>query len=195
MKKILILFAHPAFHKSRINRKLADAVKNLDGITFNDLYENYPDFYIDRKKEQQLLLENDIIVWHHPFYWYNASSLLKEWFDIVLEYGFAFGPTGKALKGKKAFSVITTGGKKNSYSQTGANNFTFSQFLIPFKQSATLCKMEYFPPFVIHGSHAISPNGISIYAEEYKNLLLAFRDEKADLQELKKLNYLNDKNY
>jgi len=41
-KKILILFAHPAYQKSRANRRLVDAVNDLDRVTFRDLYELYP---------------------------------------------------------------------------------------------------------------------------------------------------------
>jgi glutathione-regulated potassium-efflux system ancillary protein KefG len=76
MNKILIEFAHPAFQKSRINSQLVAAPKNMPGVTFNNLYENYPDFFIDVKKEQQLLLNHDIIIWHHPFYWYSSPALL-----------------------------------------------------------------------------------------------------------------------
>jgi putative NADPH-quinone reductase len=46
-KKTLILFAHPAIHKSRVNRAMMDAVKNLENVTFHDLYAAYPDLYID----------------------------------------------------------------------------------------------------------------------------------------------------
>ena len=46
-RRVLILFAHPALHKSRVNRRLAAAVRHLEGVTFHDLYEEYPDFNID----------------------------------------------------------------------------------------------------------------------------------------------------
>ena len=42
--RVLIQFAHPALHKSRVNRKLAKAVRDLPGVTFNDLYDKYPEF-------------------------------------------------------------------------------------------------------------------------------------------------------
>ena len=29
-----------------------------------------------------------------PVYWYSAPSLLKEWIDVVLEHGWAFGTGG-----------------------------------------------------------------------------------------------------
>jgi glutathione-regulated potassium-efflux system ancillary protein KefG len=192
MKRILILFAHPAIQKSRINRKMIDAVRGLKWITVNDLYENYPDFYIDIVKEQQLLMLHDIIVWHHPFYWYNAPALLKEWFDLVLQHGFAYGLKGRALDGKKALSVVSTGGLPELYTEKGKNQYTVNQFLVPFKQSAILCRMEYLPPFVVHGSHTITKEGINEYVEKYKKLLLVLRDEKIDKFDFSGVEYFNE---
>lgn len=192
MKKILILFAHPAFHKSRINKELVASVRHEHGITFNDLYENYPDFYIDVEKEKRSLLEHDIIVWHHPFYWYSAPAILKEWFDLVLQHGFAYGTHGRALEGKTAFSVISTGGRKEVYSEEGRHHYTVNQFLTPYRQSANLCRMEYLPPFVVHGSHTISQKEITAQAEKYLHVIQLLRDEKTDLQSLLQLEYLND---
>jgi glutathione-regulated potassium-efflux system ancillary protein KefG len=68
LNQILILFAHPALEKSRVNRQLIRSIHGLDGVTIHDLYETYPDFNIQVKVEQDLLLAHDIIVFHHPFY-------------------------------------------------------------------------------------------------------------------------------
>lgn len=192
MKQILVLFAHPALEKSRINRRMLKVISNIEGVWVNNLYENYPDFYIDIAKEQQLLQLHDIIVWHHPFYWYSAPALLKEWFDLVLQHGFAYGTTSRQLEGKKALSVISTGGQKEVYSETGRNQFTINQFLVPYKQSANLCRMEYLPPFVIHGSHTIKQAEIDKIADQYKNLLISLRDEKIDDETIQKIEYFNE---
>lgn len=192
MNKILILFAHPALHKSRVNIRLTEAVKWLNGITFNDLYENYPDFYIDIKKEQRLLTEHDVVVWHHPFYWYSCPALLKEWIDLVLEHNFAYGREGKALAGKKILSVISTGGAAEVYSETGKNRFPISQFLIPFRQTAGLCGMEYLPPFVVHGSHLLTPPEIEHYAAQYTLLIKGLRDGLFTTQQIQHAVYLNE---
>ena len=69
MKKILIIFGHPAFRRSKINATLRGAVENLEGITFHDLYASYPDFLIDIAHEQDLCERHDVIVIQHPFYW------------------------------------------------------------------------------------------------------------------------------
>jgi glutathione-regulated potassium-efflux system ancillary protein KefG len=192
MKRILVLFAHPALEKSRINQQMIKAIENLDGVWLNNLYENYPDFYIDIVREQQLLQLHDIIIWHHPFYWYSAPSLLKEWFDLVLQHGFAYGATGNALEGKAALSVVTTGGQKEVYSESGRNQFTVNQFLVPYKQSANLCRMEYLPPFVVHGSHTMGKTSIDKIASQYKNLLIALRDDQIDYKDASQLEYLNE---
>ena len=192
MKKILILFAHPSFHKSRINKKLINTVENLDGVTVNNLYENYPDFFINIKKEQSLLVEHDIIIWHHPFYWYSAPAILKEWMDLVLEHGFAYGVKGKALDGKMAFSTISTGGKKDVYCEEGRNHFTINQFLTPFNQAANLCGMTYLPPCVVHGSHTISDKEIQHFSQTYHDLIVLLRDEKVDFSGLLSKEYSNN---
>lgn len=192
MKKVLVLFAHPAFHKSFINRALINGIRNMDGILVRELYELYPDFFIDVEAEQKLLLEHDIIVWHHPFYWYSAPAILKEWMDLVLQHGFAYGQHGKALEGKWIMSCVSTGGRKEVYSQTGSNHFTINEFLVPFRQSAILCSMHYLPPFVIHGSHVMTEDKLEKHVTAYHDVLKLLRDDKIQLQELEKLEYLND---
>ena len=79
MNRILILFAHPALQKSRINRVLISAVQDIEAVTFHDLYEAYPEFDILVPEEQVLLEAHDIIILQHPFFWYSNPALLKEW--------------------------------------------------------------------------------------------------------------------
>jgi glutathione-regulated potassium-efflux system ancillary protein KefG len=76
--RILVLFAHPAFQKSRVNRVLAEKVLHLPGVTFHDLYEAYPEFDIVVEAEQDLLVAHDVVVFHHPFFWYSTPAILKE---------------------------------------------------------------------------------------------------------------------
>lgn len=189
---ILILFAHPALEKSRINRHLIRAVQGLEGVTVHDLYETYPDFQINVKIEQDLLLAHDIIIFHHPFYWYSSPAILKEWQDLVLEHGFAYGHRGTALKGKKFLSAITTGGGEPAYCRKGYNYFTIRELLAPFEQTAHLCGMEYIPPFVVYGTHQLQENNeFDKYAADYRNVLMALRDNNIDWESLKAFYYFN----
>lgn len=176
--RVLILFAHPAFEKSRINRQLIQALDGLEDVTRHDLYEAYPDFHIDVKQEQQLLVDHDIIVFQHPFYWYSSPAILKEWQDLVLEYGFAYGHDGKALQGKKFLTAITTGGTLEAYCRKGYNFFSIRELLTPFEQTARLCGMDYLPPFVVHGTHQLQdPQQIADHANDYRTIITALRDD------------------
>lgn len=190
--QILILFAHPAFEKSRVNRQLIQAVQSLDGVTVHDLYEAYPNFHINVKAEQDLLLAHDVIVFHHPFYWYSSPAILKEWQDLVLEHGFAYGQGGTALHGKKFLTAITTGGDKYAYCKDGYNRFTIRELLVPFEQTAGLCGMEYLPPFVVQGTHRLREREeIDQHAADYRAVITALRDGTIHWDRLPQFQHLN----
>ena len=174
--EVLILFAHPAPQRSRVNRALRRAVTDMSGVTFHDLYGAYPDFMIDVAHEQRLLRGHDVIVLQHPFYWYSAPAIVKEWQDLVLQHGFAYGADGTALAGKTLMSAITTGGNEGSYGDAGMNRFAICDLLRPFEQTARLCGMRWLPPFIIHGTHIIEDAAIGRQAEAYRELIGALRD-------------------
>ena len=178
--EVLILFAHPAPQRSRVNRALRRAVADLGGVTFHDLYGAYPDFMIDVAYEQSLLRAHDVIILQHPFYWYSAPAILKEWQDLVLQHGFAYGAGGDALSGKSLMSAITTCGHEDSYAGTGMNRFAICDLLRPFEQTAQLCGMRWLPPFIIHGTHIIEDAAIARSAEAYRELIGALRNEGAN---------------
>jgi glutathione-regulated potassium-efflux system ancillary protein KefG len=129
MARLLIQFAHPRFEHSRTNKVLVRNIPALPEITFCDLYERYPDFEIDVQAEKELLAAHDVLILHHPFYWYNVPPLLKQWIDLVLAFGWAYGPGGTALQGKAAMNAITSGGPRDVYSHEGRNRFTVKEFL------------------------------------------------------------------
>ncbi len=190
--RILILFAHPALERSQINRHLIKAAQHIDSITIHDLYEQYPNFHIDIKFEQNLLLNHDIVVFQHPFYWYSSPAILKEWQDLVLQYGFAYGQGGTALQGKRFLSAITTGGSEEAYGRKGHNHFTIRELLAPFEQTAQLCGMEYLPPFVIQGTHQLrEPQQIATQVDAYQTALLALRDNTLDWETIQQFKHLN----
>lgn len=190
--KILILFAHPLFEKSNANDAMVRHIPDSPNITFHDLYQEYPDFDINMKREQELLWNHDIIIWHHPMYWYSCPPLLKQWIDIVLEHGWAYGKDGWALKGKLLLHVITTGGQRDNYSSTGRDKYTIQQLLEPFNQTAQVCNMTYLPPFVVHGTHAMNAEGYTENADLYAAILTHLENNKLDVDEVTKYPYFND---
>jgi len=181
MPRLLILFAHPALEKSRVHRRLLQRVPARSGITLHDLYEEYPDFDIDVRREQALLLEHDLILLQHPFYWYSTPALLKQWEDLVLEHGWAYGTAGTALRGKRMANVLTTGGGSTAYAREGLNRFTVRELLTPIEQTARLCGMEYLPPYLIQGTHRMTEPDIEVAAERFGLTLEALHEDRLDL--------------
>ena len=192
MAKVLILFAHPLLEASRVHTALLNAVKGIKGVTIHDLYEQYPDFDIDKEREKALLLEHDIIIWQHPFYWYSAPALLKQWQDLVLEHGWAYGKHGQALAGKRVFNVISSGGSSAAYEPGGRNQYSIQQFLIPFERTAALCRMQYWPPFWIAGVHKMEVEKIQAHALQYQLLLQLLTKDALSDAEIENLSLLND---
>lgn len=167
-KRILVLYAHPRHENSILNRALRAAIEDLPGVTLHDLYETYPDFFIDVTREQKLLLEHDIVVFQHPVYWYSAPAIVKEWQDVVLEYGWAYGPGGDRLAGKHFMQALTTGSNADFYARDGVHNFTLDEFLRPFEQTARFCRMVCLAPFVVHGTEDLEGQ-----AARYRAVLVA----------------------
>jgi putative NADPH-quinone reductase len=193
MKKVLNLFAHPGQRHSTVNVKLADAVKTIDQITHVDLYARYPRFNIDIDAEQQALLEHDIIVLQFPVFWYSMPSLLKEWLDLVLEFGFAYGAQGNKLAGKWMLPVLTAGGMQDTYQTSGSNRHTIRELFSPLEQTAHLCQMTYIPPMVLFGSlGAKTEDRLEPHIKQYRDVMLALRDDRFDLQQALKRDLLLD---
>jgi glutathione-regulated potassium-efflux system ancillary protein KefG len=183
MRRILILFAHPVLERSRVNRRLLGMAREISGVTIHDLYEIYPTLEIDAKREQRLLLDHDVIVFQHPFYWYSAPAILKEWQDLVLEHGWAYGHGGTQLRGKITLNAITTGGPESSYHRDGYNRFTIRELMTPWDQTAHLCGMRFLAPFAVHGALQVATDDDTDQCRlAYCQLLEALRDDRIDLE-------------
>jgi glutathione-regulated potassium-efflux system ancillary protein KefG len=192
VNNILILFAHPRFEKSRVNRALLAGIEGLPGVTLRDLYELYPDFNVDVEREKELLVSHRVIVWHHPFYMYGCPALLKQWMDLVLEYGWAHGRGVYSLQDKTVFNALTSGGTRETYSAAGHNRFTVREFLTPFAQTARLCRMRYLPPFVVQGTHLLTEEQLALHAGLYRTLLGRLGREDVSSESAGRFEFLND---
>ena len=144
MSKVLVVLAHPDISKSIGNKTIIEKFKKLKpDAEFDELYKLYPNFKIDVKKEQEKLKKADIIIFQFPMYWYNCPSLMRKWFEDVLEHGFAYGTKGKALEGKRLIVSMTTGAPEDAFKQGGFQNFTIEEFTKGFHQLANLCSMKW----------------------------------------------------
>jgi putative NADPH-quinone reductase len=193
MKRILVLFAHPRTDRSEVNVVLAEAARRVEGVTFVDLYAEYPTFEIDVEREQERLLAHDVIVFQHPVYWYSCPALLKEWQDLVLEHGFAYGAEGRALEGKVLLNAVTCGARREVYSLGGGYSHELKDFFVPFEQTAVLCRMRYLPPFALFAAgHAADENRLQEHVADYELLLTAIVEDRLDLEKAEKGLTLSD---
>ncbi|MBC8163954.1 MAG: NAD(P)H-dependent oxidoreductase [Roseiflexaceae bacterium] len=181
MPRVLILFAHPALEKSRAHARFIQHVPPRDDLTFHDLYEAYPTFDIDVRREQHLLIDHEIVVLQCPFFWYSTPALVKQWEDLVLEHGWAYGSQGKALVGKSLLCLLTAGGGAAAYTHEGYNRFTIRELLAPLEQTTRLCNMRFLPPYVVHGTHRLNEVELDTEAQRYRLLLDALCDGRIDL--------------
>jgi putative NADPH-quinone reductase len=175
--RILVIYTHPYPRRSRVNQALRNAIAGFGYVTIHDLYETYPDFYIDVAAEQARLLAHQLIVFQHPLYWYSVPALLKEWFDVVLERGWAYGEGGRALAGKHWLQVISTGGAEESYRPEGRHRFPLLELLRPFEAMAHLCGMIWHAPLVTHADESLSNERLTQQARTYCRLLASLAQQ------------------
>jgi len=153
MKTVLVL-AHPNMKESIYNKTLVEALEkqNYKNVIIHDLYKLYPDFNIDIKAEQNLLLNADKIIFETPVYWYNMTPLLKKWMDDVFEHGWAYGHNGTKLHGKKFGWILTAGASEQDYREAQPQLPSLEScfnFLIP---TIDLIGGKLLDPYIVYGA-------------------------------------------
>lgn len=183
MARVIVYYAHPGHRASQVNRSLAKIARDLGGTTFVDLYAEYPRFEIDIDAEQQRLLDHDVVVIQCPLFWYSTPSIVKEWQDLVLEQGFAYGKDSDRLKGKTMLLALSAAGPESAYSDEGYQRFPLRTFLTPLEQTARLCKMQFTAPYVLYESLRAGESGaLDEHVAGYRRLLEALRDDAYDFE-------------
>lgn len=184
-RRALVLFAHPYLGKSRANRALLDALRALGEVTIHDLYESYPHFVINVEREKRLLVEHDVIVFQHPIYWYSTPAILKEWQDQVLQYGWAYGEEGTALRGKDFVSLVTCGSSPEAYSATGLHGVTLPDLLRPLDATANLCGLRKHPPIILYNATSLADVELQTAARSCVRQLEVILNAKVDSSKTK----------
>ena len=181
MARLIVYYAHPGHKHSHVNRFMARVAAGVEGITCVDLYRDYPRMDINVDVEQERLLAHDVILFQFPLFWYSTPSIIKEWQDLVLEHGFAYGSGGDALEGKRMMLVVTTAGPEEAYTEHGYQHYPLRTFLTPLEQTARLCKMAFPAPYVLYGALRAPQAGlVDQHADGYRRLLEAIRDDRYD---------------
>lgn len=150
--KTLALISHPSLDASRVNKAWAQALREAPDVTVRDLSAEYPNMDIDVLLEQELLLSHERIAFLFPLYWYSSPAILKQWFDLVLQPGFAYGIGGDKLAGKEFVVCTAIGSNREGYRAGNHNNFTLDELLRPFQQSVNYIGGRYLPPFCFYRS-------------------------------------------
>ncbi len=191
MARLLVYYAHPGHQYSRVNSAMAKVAQSVSGITFVDLYAKYPRFDIDIDEEQALLKEHEVILFQHPLFWYSVPPIVKEWFDLVLEHGFAYGSGGDKLQNKIMMNAISAAGPQDAYSKEGYQRYPLRTFLTPIEQTAHLCNMKYSAPYILFSAiKAREDNEIKFHVESYLQILEAIRDDLYDFETATSLEFI-----
>ena len=181
MARLLVYYAHPGHRTSHVNRAMAEVAEAVPDIAFVDLYRLYPRHNIDIAAEQARLLDCDVLLFQHPLFWYSTPSLIKEWEDLVLEHGFAYGAGGDRLTGKTMMLAVTAAAPVEAYGESGYQHFPLRTFLTPLEQTARLCRMRFAAPYVLFSSlQAPSEGAVAPHVDGYRRLLAAIRDDTYD---------------
>ena len=184
MARVLVYYAHPGHKYSRINKELALVAKNHPSLTFVDLYHEYPRYDINIDVEQERLMNHDVIIFQHPLFWYSTPSLVKEWIDLVLEHGFAFGAGGDKLTGKIVMNATSAAGPEDAYTEKGYQHYPLRTFLTPIEQTARLCHMEYSAPYVLYSALTADEDvEIAQHVRGYQNMLDAICNDTFNFPE------------
>lgn len=172
MKTTVFAFHPDLANGSRINASLAKAASEA-GFEVRDVYSLYPDFKIDVAAEQAALEASDRIVLQFPIYWYQTPALLKQWFDAVLEHGWAYGSTGNALRGKEVILAASFGAALDDYQLEGRFHTTVEEVLKPIATIQYHTGLLFLEPFITTGTLNLSDEALNEQAKEYLNVLSA----------------------
>jgi glutathione-regulated potassium-efflux system ancillary protein KefF len=168
---ILVIHAHPYPRSSRATAALLGAVRGMPTLEVRSLYDLYPDFDVDVNAERAALERAQLVVWMHPIYWYTVPALLKQWFEVVLAKGWAYGEGGTALQGKECLWAATTGADEAAYTEQGKHAHAFEAFTPVVRQTARFCGMRWLEPFVLHGGHVVSEAQLNAAAQRLRGRL------------------------
>jgi glutathione-regulated potassium-efflux system ancillary protein KefG len=185
--KTLILFAHPRLEKSRTNRALLERIPNHPDLFLMTFTKHILISMLMLKRKRFVDQNTMLSSGQHPFFWYSCPPLLKQWIDWFWNLVGLTDRNGNALKGKIIFNAITTGGSTEAYSHKGHNRFTIKDISTLLIRTASLCNMNYLPPFAVQGTHRLTSDQITMHADQYEKLLQMILHDEFDADAAKKI--------
>ena len=147
----LVIVVHPNIDHSVVNKTWVQALeKHPEHFTIHSLYDKYPDLNFDITAEQAVLSRYEEIIFQFPIHWFSTPFALKKYIDEVFTYGWAFGPGGEMLTGKKIGFAVSTGGTKESYESS--SGIPVSTLLNDFQLSFQYCGCTITQFHVLYGA-------------------------------------------
>lgn len=153
----LMILAHPYFDVSVANKTIIQELQKQDlDLEIRDIHQLYPNYQIDVAAEQEALLRHDTIILQFPMFWFSMPAILKQWFDSVFTYQFAYGSKGDKLKNKKLLPSLTVGQIEGNFYD--GEHFLIDDFLRSIQKSAEYSQMEYLKPTFLFGVSPVEGN-------------------------------------
>ncbi|MDW6091313.1 NAD(P)H-dependent oxidoreductase [Vibrio rhizosphaerae] len=173
--KTLVIVSHPYTERSTVIKALEKVALNTTSVTVRNLDTLYGKniSQFDIATEQAAYENVDRVVYMFPIHWFNLTPMLKAYLNEVWTYGWAFGPEGKALKGKEMLIVTCTGAGESTYSPTGLVQSTMKEVLTPMKATALYVGMTFIEPLVFHEAMDITPQKLTSFEDQLSQRLLA----------------------
>lgn len=173
-----LLYAHPYGRHSYVNQYLIKAIQSVPNLEVVDLYQAFPDFYINVQQQQRQLQKNAVIILQFPIQAGFPPALLVQYLHKIFCQGWAFGvnkqqqPT-QALANKTLF-VVLSGVEAESVPSSA------DLVLPPLRQLASRCGMHFAPPILVPPRHLLAESELSLLASQYQqdlqNLLQQYNE-------------------
>lgn len=144
---ISLLYAHPYAQHAPQEQQVLETVKQWPGLELRQLYQLYPDFYIDVALEQKMLLHSRAIILHYPMQLGLPPALLVQYLHKVFHYGWAYGQeeagqVAGALQGKKIWVVTHAVASQQ-------DPCYLQEMLSPLHQLALCCGLQWLTPLLL----------------------------------------------
>ena len=171
----LVIVSHPYASRSTAIKALQATAEAMPGVTVRNLETLYGNNVagFDIASEQKAQEAADRVVYLFPIHWFNLTPMLKAYQNEVWTYGWAFGPEGKALRGKEMQVVTTAGASAFTYSAEGLIQSTMDEVLTPMKASAYYIGMNYNRPLAFHEAMGRDAEGLAAMQKAFAECLEA----------------------
>ena len=173
--KTLVIVSHPYPEQSNAIKALQTVAGQGDNIDVRNLEALYGNNLggFDVAAEQKAYQGVDRVVYLFPIHWFNLTPMLKAYLNQVWSYGWAFGPDGRALKGKEMLVVVTAGAAEHTYSDSGLVKSTIEEVLTPMKASALYVGMHYAKPLALFEAMGVSAERLADFSNAFMSHLTA----------------------